>query len=72
MRGLDTPIKKIRREIFREIARIAFESDQEHFKGEIEAIPYHIVEERAKYRDSIYRERAVASERVRLCHGYVT
>ena len=32
MRGLDTPIKKIRREIFREIARIAFESDQEHFK----------------------------------------
>ncbi|MCH1981679.1 4Fe-4S dicluster domain-containing protein [Ruminococcus sp. OA3] len=69
MRGLDTPIKKIRKEIFREIARIAFESDQEHFKGEIEAIPYHIVEERAKYRDSIYRERAVASERVRLAMG---
>ena len=66
MRGLDTPIRKIRREVFREIAAVAFESDQDHFKAEIEAIPYRIVQERAQYRDSIYRERAVASERVRL------
>ena len=69
MRGLDTPIRKIRREVFREIAAVAFESDQDHFKAEIEAIPYRIVQERARYRDSIYRERAVASERVRLAMG---
>ena len=69
MRGLDTPIRKIRREVFREIAAVAFESDQDHFKAEIEAIPYRIVQERAQYRDSIYRERAVASERVRLAMG---
>ena len=36
---------------------------------DIESIPYNIVEERAKYRESIYRERAVASERVRLAMG---
>ena len=33
MRGLDTPIRKIRREVFREIAAVAFESDQDHFKS---------------------------------------
>ena len=36
---------------------------------DIESIPYNIVEERARYRESIYRERAVASERVRLAMG---
>ena len=69
MRNLDTPVKKIRRQIFAEISRVAFESTDENFQDEIEAIPYHIVQERATYRESIYRERAVASERVRLAMG---
>ena len=38
-------------------------------RDRIEAIPYEIVRERATYRESIYRERAVASERVRLAMG---
>ena len=37
--------------------------------ADIEAIPYTVVQERATYRESIYRERAVASERVRLAMG---
>lgn len=69
MRNLDTPVRDIRRKIFTEIARIGFESTDETLIHDIEAIPYNIVEERAKYRDSIYRERAVASERVRLAMG---
>ena len=69
MRGLDTPLKQIRRKIFSEIARIGFESSDDTLIQDIEAIPYNIVEEKAKYRDSIYRERAVASERVRLAMG---
>lgn len=69
MRNLDTPVREIRRKIFTEIAKIGFESTDETLIHDIEAIPYNIVEERAKYRDSIYRERAVASERVRLAMG---
>lgn len=69
MRNLDTPVRDIRRKIFTEIAKIGFESTDETLIHDIEAIPYNIVEERAKYRDSIYRERAVASERVRLAMG---
>lgn len=69
MRSLDTPVKQIRRKIFTEIAKIGFQSTDESLIHDIEAIPYNIVEERARYRDSIYRERAVASERVRLAMG---
>ncbi len=69
MRNLDTPVKQIRRKIFTEVARLGFESTDESLIQDIEAIPYKIVEERARYRDSIYRERAVASERVRLAMG---
>lgn len=69
MRGLDTNVKRIRRKVFKEIARVGFESEPETLVADIEAIPYHIVQERATYRESIYRERAVASERVRLAMG---
>lgn len=69
MRSVETPVKKIRRKVFTEICKVAFESTRESFNDEIEAIPYHIVQEKAVYRDSIYRERAVASERVRLAMG---
>ncbi len=69
MRNLDTPVKQIRRKIFTEVAKLGFESTDETLINDIEAIPYSIVEERARYRDSIYRERAVASERVRLAMG---
>ena len=70
MRGLDTNVKKDPQEkVFKEIARVGFEAEPENLVADIEAIPYHIVRERATYRESIYRERAVASERVRLAMG---
>lgn len=62
MRNLDTPVKQIRHKIFTEVAKIGFESTDETLIHDIEAIPYNIVEERAQYRESIYRE---------MCRGCV-
>ncbi|MDD3340370.1 MAG: 4Fe-4S dicluster domain-containing protein [Lachnospiraceae bacterium] len=69
MRGIETPVKKLRKAVFTEIARVGFESTPESLKNDVEAIPYHIVKETPTYRESIYRERAVVSERVRLAMG---
>ena len=43
MRSVETPVKKIRREVFTEICKVAFASTKDNFNDEIEAIPYHIV-----------------------------
>lgn len=68
MRGIETPIKKLRRQVFTEVAKVAFES--ENVNDDIEAIPYKITPaETPHYRESIYRERAICSERVRLAMG---
>ena len=40
MRGIDTPIRQIRRRVFEEVARVAFESD--NLNDDIEALPYII------------------------------
>ncbi len=68
MRGLETSVTKLRRKVFVEVARVAFESEK--INNDIEAIPYKITpSEKPQYRESIYRERAIASERVRLAMG---
>ncbi|MDO5336957.1 MAG: 4Fe-4S dicluster domain-containing protein [Eubacteriales bacterium] len=64
-----TPVNEIRRKIFTEIAKIGFFSTDDSLIHDVEAIPYSIVQEKPRYRDNIYRERAVASERVRLAMG---
>lgn len=68
MRGLESNKTKIRHKIFTEIARVAYEGgDMAH---EIERLPYKIVPgEVATYRDSIFLERAVVGERLRLAMG---
>ncbi|HIZ08521.1 MAG TPA: 4Fe-4S dicluster domain-containing protein [Candidatus Eubacterium avistercoris] len=68
MRGLRTQVSDLRRSVFVEIARIAYESD--NVKDDIEAIPYKLSPtEEPKFRESIYRERAVSAERARLAMG---
>ena len=68
MRGLDTPITRLRRQVFKEIAKVAYSS--ENINDDIEAIPYILSPgDSPHYRESIYRERAIASERVRLAMG---
>ena len=68
MRGIQTPIKKLRKKVFTEVAKVAF--DSKNINDDIEAIPYKITpSEVPLYRESIYRERAICSERVRLAMG---
>ena len=69
MRNYDTPVREIRHQVYTEVAKAGFESSDESLIHDIESIPYNIVSETAQYRESIYRERAVASERVRLAMG---
>ncbi|MGN1166188.1 MAG: 4Fe-4S dicluster domain-containing protein [Lachnospiraceae bacterium] len=70
MRGLDTTVRKIRRQVFEEVARLGFTVSDEDLCDEMEAIPYRMVPEDAtQYRDSIYRARAVVRERLRLAMG---
>ena len=68
MRGIQTPVSESRHKIFTEIARVAYES--ENINDSIEAIPFKVCPgDIASYRESIFHERAIASERVRLAMG---
>lgn len=68
MRGIHTPIKELRKKVFTEVAKVAF--DSKNINDDIEAIPYKITPSDVPlYRESIYRERAICSERVRLAMG---
>lgn len=68
MRGISTPISELRKQIFVEVSKVAYES--ESVNNDIEAIPYRVTPGDApRFRESIYRERAIASERVRLAMG---
>ena len=52
MRGIDTQVRQIRRRVFKEIANLAYTS--ENLKDDVEALPYKIVgAEAPAYRDSI-------------------
>jgi [FeFe] hydrogenase (group B1/B3) len=67
MRGLYTPVTQIRRQVFTEIARLAYEGGD--YKR-IEDIPYKIIPgEVARYRESVFKERAIIGERLRLAMG---
>ena len=71
MRGLDTTVRRIRRKVFEEVARLGFESSDETLNDDMEAIPYEIVNEdtKVKYRESVYRARSIVRERLRLAMG---
>lgn len=65
---MKTSLNNLRRKIFVEIAKVAYHS--ENVVDDIEAIPYIVSPtEKPQYRESVYRERAIASERVRLAMG---
>ena len=68
MRGIDTQVRKMRRRIFKEVAGLAYYSS--NLKDDMEALPYKIIDyDESVYLDSIYRERAVVRERLRLAMG---
>lgn len=68
MRGIDTQVRVTRRRIFKEVANLAYHS--ENLKDDIEALPYKIVDyDKPTHRENIYRERAIIRERIRLAMG---
>ncbi len=67
MRGINTQKSKIRNMIFTEIAKLAYNGGG---KEQLEEIPYTIIPgEVATYRDSVFLERAVVGERLRVAMG---
>jgi len=67
MRGLYSSKAKIRHQIFTEIARMAYNGDDVHVLDEL---PYKIIPgEVSSYRSSIFLERAVIGERLRVAMG---
>ena len=68
MRGIETSVSKIRGKVLEEVARAAYES--ENVTQALEAIPFSISPtDEPRYRESVWRERAIASERIRLAMG---
>ena len=67
MRGYESFVTEVRKKVFTEVARLAYEGGD---YSRIEEIPYRIVPgEIASHRESIFLERAIAGERVRLAMG---
>ena len=68
MRGYDSFVTEVRKKVFAEVARLAYEGVD--YGRQIVEIPYRIVPgEMASHRESIFLERAIAGERVRLAMG---
>ncbi|WP_101772405.1 4Fe-4S dicluster domain-containing protein [Peptostreptococcus faecalis] len=68
LKGIFTAIAKVRRDVFTEVARFAYDGDDNYNK--LEEIPYNIIPgEIASHRESIFLERAIVGERVRLAMG---
>ncbi len=71
MRGIYTPVTDIRRKVFTEVARMSYEvNDMKELDYLMHELPYRIIpgEERS-LRSSIFLERAIVSERIRLAMG---
>ncbi|MDD2958000.1 MAG: 4Fe-4S dicluster domain-containing protein [Lachnospiraceae bacterium] len=67
MRGVYTNVVEIRQKIFTEVARMAFEGGD---YSRIIDLPYKIIPgEVATYRESVFLERAIVEERLRLAIG---
>ena len=67
MRGIYTNIVEIRQKVFTEVARLAYEGGD---YSRIINLPYKIIPgEVATYRESVFLERAIVEERLRLAIG---
>ena len=67
MRGVPSTVTSIRKKVFTEVARLAYEGGD---YTRMEKLPYVIAPgEIAAHRESIFLERAIAGERVRLAMG---
>ena len=69
MRGIYTSINDIRRRVYAEVARLSY-NYKEGDLSEMELIPYRIIPgEVSTYRESVFLERAIVKERMRMAMG---
>ena len=67
MRGIHSVVDDLRRQVFTEVARLAYEGGD---FSRIDALPYKIIPgEDAQYRHDVFLERAIVTERLRLACG---
>lgn len=67
MRGIHSVVDDIRRNVFTEVARLAYEGGD---YARVDLIPYKIVPgEESKHRNSVFLARAIVQERLRLACG---
>lgn len=70
MRGVYTNLTEIRRKVFREVARLAYSMPADGSCPDLDDLPYKIIPgEVATYRESVFLERAIVRERIRLAMG---
>ena len=68
MRGIDTPVRQTRRRVFKEVANLAYTST--NLKDDMEALPYKIIDsDEMDSLNTVYRDRAILRERIRLARG---
>ena len=69
MRGIYTSVNDIRKRVFAEVARLSYNYKDGDLR-EMEQIPYRVIPgEVSTYRESIFLERAIVKERMRLAMG---
>ncbi len=70
IRGIETPIRKYRHEVFKEVSLAAYYSTPENLIQTLEEIPFKLLgEEVDNYRVNQYRKREIVRERLRLAMG---
>ena len=70
IRGIYTSINDIRQKVYAEVARLSYEYRDENDLSYMEKVPYLIIPgEETVYRDSVFVERAIVRERMRLAMG---
>lgn len=68
MQGIYTQLRGVRHEVFTEVAKLAYQEIMDY--KIIEDIPYKIITgEVPSFRDSVFKERAIVGERLRLALG---
>lgn len=69
MRGIHTSVNDIRKMVYAEVARLSYDY-QNGDLSQMEEIPYKIIPgEVSVYRESVFLERAIVKERIRLAMG---
>lgn len=69
MRGVYTSVNDIRKRVFAEVAKLSYDYEDGNL-SQMEEIPYRVIPgEVSTYRESVFLERAIVRERMRLAMG---